>query len=278
MQTLHDATHWTRRDEETFEGAIEKSWGNGPAAFGGIVGAAFLRQMTRRLDFADHRLRTLEMHLCAPVFAEPTEMRVTLDRKGHSVSHLSARMTQSGNTCATANATFAEDREGAPTHQRMEMPDVPAPGEVPAAPEMPLTPDFAKNHYEYRFCIGDPPLSGSDTPVSGGWLRTTTAEAPHDHRQVACLMDCWPPSMFPTYQEFRRTVTSDIRYQFIEPPPALPDSKGNEEGEDAGDERFYLFRAEVKTAFDGYATEDAELWTEDGTLLARVQQMYTILD
>lgn len=272
MQTVDDATHWERTGDGTFEGQIGESWGNGPAAFGGIVAAAFLRQFQRRLDFADHPIRTLEMHLCAPVFFdETTVVDVTLDRKGQSVSHLSAKMSQSGNTCATANATFAADNSDKPTFDRLAAPDIPAPGDVEPMPETPLTPNFAKHHFEHRFAIGDMPMSGSETPLTGGWLRPSHP-MPADNRLVCNLMDAWLPSMFVTYEDFRRTVTADIRYQFIEPPPAPGEAHEDEESP------FYLFRAEVQSAFDGYATEDAELWTEDGTLLARVQQMYVILD
>jgi acyl-CoA thioesterase len=263
-QSFRDAIAWTRQDDHVFEGTIGEGWANGPAAYGGIIAAAFLNHLQESCDRPDQRVRSFHMHLCAPVFAEPTRLQTRPDRLGHTVSHIAAEMTQSGNTCATAHGTFGTEQKNAAPRDTLPRPDVPPPTEVERQAETPLTPEFAQ-YFDYRFCIGDPPMSGSSEAHTGGWLRATES-MPHDERLLVALMDAWVPSSFPTYDTFRRTLTVDYRCQFFGTP-------------EAGDtETFYLFDARVDSARDGYACEDAALWTEEGRLLARAQQTYAILD
>ncbi len=262
-QSFLDAIEWTRHGDHTFEGTFGDSWANGPAAYGGIIAAAFMHQLREACDRPDQSARSFHMHLCAPVFSEPTRMTTRPDRLGHTVSHVSAEMTQNENICATAHATFGADQTNGPQRDDLERPSVPPPNEVDRQEETPLSPAFAQ-HFDHRFCLGDPPMSGSPRARTGGWLRAVEP-MPHDARLMAALMDAWIPSTFPTYESFRRTLTVDFRCQFFAPPRGDSDT-------------FYLFDARVDSTSDGYACEDATLWGPDGTVVARAQQTYAILD
>ena len=263
---LTDATDWDRTDDETFEGELSADWANGPGAYGGIIAATLLRQMERTLDHDDHHPRTLHVHLCAPLRFEPATLEVRSDRRGRSLSHLSARIAQGDDLPATASATFAKNQPEAPVLRDLDPPEVPDHGELEPAPELPMMPDFSTNFFEMRFCIGDLPLSGSETAESGGWLSTKApfADGP---MLAACLMDAWPPAVFPTFETFRRAVTVDHRFQFW----------NATHRDDQTDEPF-LVRATSEIVDDGYAQEDVAVWTEDGELVATARQLYAILD
>lgn len=263
---LTEATDWTRTDDGTFEGEVSSEWANGPGAYGGIIAASLLHQIERTLEPEDQHLRTLHLHLCAPLRFEAAETEVRLDRRGRSISHVSARTEQADEVPATASATYGADRSDAPSRLQVDPPDVPPPEEVEPAPELPIMPDFSTNFFEMRFCVGDLPLSGSETAETGGWLSTREpfADGP---RLAVCLLDAWPPSIFPTYETFRRTVTVDHRFQFWDAVHR-----------DGTTDEPFLFHATSDVVDDGYAREDAAIWSRDGTLVATAQQLYTILD
>ncbi len=263
---LDEATDWTRTDEHTYESRLAEEWANGPGAYGGIVAASLLRQMQRSLDHDAQVPRTLHVHLPAPLRFEPATLEVRPERRGRSMSHLSARIEQESEVAATASATFAEHRPDAPVHHTLEVPEVPAPEEVEPAPDLPMMPEFSRNFFEMRFCLGDLPLSGSERAESGGWLAFD--EPVTDGPLLAtCLLDAWPPAIFPTFETFRRAVTVDHRFQFW----------GAIDREGRTDEPF-LVRATSDLVDDGYAQEDVAIWSADGTPVATARQLYAILD
>jgi acyl-CoA thioesterase len=266
MQTLDEATRWEPLGDGQFEQTIEESWANGPGAYGGVTAAALIGQMRRVLANADQTIRTLGMHLCAPLRPEPSVMEVRLDRRGRSISHLSARIVQEEECCATATATFAADRPDSPEIRELEMPSIEPPEDYEAITDNPMLPTFARNYFVYRYGLGHFPMEGADRAESGGWLNF--AEPVEEGAlAAACLLDAWPPSVFSTFETFRRTVTVDLRYQFFETDRC-----------EGMTEEPYLFHARTDTATDGYAQEDADLWSPDGELVARAQQLYAVLD
>lgn len=264
--SITSAATWESAGSETFETTLSERWANGPGAYGGIVAASVLRQMERVLDDGEQVPRTLNLHLSAPLRFEPAEMTVDLEHAGMTVSHLSARIEQSGGTAAIASGTFARGRPDSPEFFRLERPDVPAPEEVDVISDTPMLPRFACEFFEYQYCLGGFPMSGADEPESGGWL---SAEEPAEDGPLlaACLLDAWPPSVFSTFETFRRTMTVDLRYQFWQA----------HERTGATDEPF-VFHAESDVVRDGYAEEDAVLWSRDDDLVARAKQLYAILD
>ncbi|MFB6374375.1 MAG: acyl-CoA thioesterase [Bradymonadaceae bacterium] len=266
VDRLSEAIDWTRADDGQFEGELTDEWANGSGAYGGIIAASLLRQMTRTLDDEDQSPRTLHAHLGAPLRFEPATARVRIDRRGRSISQVSTRLSQKDEVSATASATFAGDRSESSPRTDLPRPDTPPPEEVEPAPDLPIMPVYLTNFFEMRFCIGDLPLSGSETAETGGWLSTREPFADGPELAV-CLLDAWPPSVFPTYETFRRTVTVDHRFQFWE----ATDRDGTTH-------EPFLFHATSEIVDDGYAREDAAVWSREGNLVATAQQLYAILD
>ena len=263
---LRVASHWERTDEGVFRNTIPFEWANGPGAYGGIVAASLLRQMQRVVDDPDKPARTLHVQMCAPLRWEPATMRARVDSKGRSITHAGARIEQEGELAATASATFAASTPERESLCHLEPPEIPPPEDVALAPPMPLMPEFARNFFRFSFCMGKLPMTGAEVAETGGYLST---QEPFEEGPLlaSCLLDAWPPSVFPTFEEFRRTVTVDLRYQFL----------GTHRRKGTTDEPF-LFHAKSDVVADGYAREDAELWTKERELLARAQQTYAILD
>lgn len=263
---LTEAATWESTGAETFESTLSERWANGPGAYGGIAAASVLRQMERVLDDDEQVPRTLNIHMSAPLRFEPAEMTVEVEHLGMTISHLSARIEQSDGTTAIASGTFARKREESPDFFRLERPDAPPPEEIEVISDTPMLPRFACEFFEYQYCLGEFPMSGADEPVSGGWL-SSEEPAADGPLLAACLLDAWPPSVFSTFETFRRTMTVDLRYQFW---------TANERS-GTTDEPF-LFHAESDVVRDGYAEEHAALWSEASDIVARAKQLYAILD
>jgi len=263
---LRDAAFWSATGSASFESTLSERWANGPGAYGGVVAASLLHQMGRVLDDGSQVPRTLTVHMNAPVRFEPARMYVEVRRRGMTISNVTARIEQSDETRAFASATFAGEQSNPPEFFRLDRPEVPPPDEVEVVSETPMLPRFACEFFEYQYCLGEYPMSGAETPESGGWL--SSEEPVRDGPLLAtCLLDAWPPSVFSTFETFRRTVTVDMRLQFW--------SAAERSG--PTDEPF-LFHARSDVVRDGYAEEDALLWSREGDLVARSKQLYAVLD
>lgn len=263
---LTEATEWERREAGRYRHALDDVWANGPGAYGGVVAAAALHQMRRTLDDPEQRPRTLELAMCAPVHFEETTLEVEVDRRGRSVSFVSAVFRQGNDTCATASATFGASSEDAPAFDTPGA-EMPEPQEVDPYPAVELMPKFAQEFFEFRHCVGSLPMAGAETPETGGWLRMDEP-AVADLRLAACMLDAWPPSPMTVFETFRPMVTVQLTYHFFQ----------DFEAEEEADDLFFRFESHSEAAHGGFAEEDATLRTRSGELIASARQLYKILD
>ena len=114
---------------------------------------------------------------------------------------------------------------------------------------------------ETRF--GAPPFSGADRSEVGGWMGLRE-ERPVDALTVALLADAWFPAPWPRLRKLAPAPTIELTVHFRAPLP-LPDS-------------LLLGRFNARLVREGFFDEDGELWTPDGTLVARSRQLGLLLD
>jgi acyl-CoA thioesterase len=254
------ATTWTPLGDGRYEAHVSADWFQGRGAYGGVLGAGILRSMQHALDDAPRLPRSLTVHFCAPVVAGPAQLRVSVERAGRQVTHLSARLEQGGHVACLASATFATSRESALRWDTVSMPEVPRPLELPSVPAE-LMPTFAQ-HFDYRFCVGAPPFSGAQEALLGAWLRPQVPTA-LDAPLAVALLDALPPAASTRAEGFCNLATMDYTAHFY---AALP-------LEGASPEAFSLRVGRSGHAGGGYADDLAQLWSEDGRLLAQLRQM-----
>jgi hypothetical protein len=84
-----------------------------------------------------------------------------------------------------------------------------------------------------------------------------------DAPMMACLLDAWPPAVFPRSTKRIVAPTIDLTMHFRVPLP-LPG---------AGPEDFYLGRFTSTLGREGYFEEDGEIWSPDGRLIAQSRQL-----
>jgi acyl-CoA thioesterase len=247
-----------------FGAAMSERWWVGRGPNGGYVAAVILRAIQASAA-AERAPRSLTVHFLRAPGAGPVEVEVAVERAGSRATFLSARMTQGGETRATALAVLSEDwaEDG---FEEAAMPAGGEPGELhtidpgdrAGAPRM-------LQNYRVRSALGEPAFSGG-APFNGAWIRT---REPHllDAPLAATLLDTWFPAPFVKLEAPRPAPTIDYTVHFRSPLPPPG----------AGPEDAYLLSFGSKLARHGFFEEDGELWSADGTLLAHSRQLALLL-
>ncbi len=248
-----------------YAAAMSERWWVGKGPNGGYVAAVILRAI-QATAAGTRAPRSLTVHFLKAPQAGPVEVTVEVEREGGRATFLSARMTQAGETRATALAVLSENwTEGG--FEAIEMPDAGAPGELHTIEpsDRPGAPNMLQN-YRVRPALGKPAFSGG-APRNGAWIRT---REPHllDAPLAAALLDTWFPAPFVTLDGPRPAPTIDYTVHFRSPlPPA-----------GATPEDAYLLAFGSSVARHGFFEEDGQLWSADGTLLAQSRQLALLLD
>ncbi|PTL77108.1 acyl-CoA thioesterase II [Vitiosangium sp. GDMCC 1.1324] len=257
------ATTWSPLGEGRYLSHIRPEWFQGRGAFGGMLGGSLLRSMMRELNEPARAPRSLTVHFCAPVTEGEATLSVRLERAGRQVTHLSARVEQAGQVACLASATFALSRDTPLVYTDAKPPRAPPPSDVrPMSSEM--LPTFAA-HFDYRWCVGAVPFSGAKEARLGGWIRPRVP-TPLDAPLVVGLLDSYPPAALTRVEGFCNGATVDYTAHFYAPLPLAS----------ASPEAFYLRTGLSRHAAEGYADDLAELWSEDGQLIAQLRQVAAV--
>lgn len=239
---------------------LSDRWWVGRGPNGGYVAALLLRAMTAESNLAGSDAlpaRSLNVHFFRPPEAGPAEVEVTLEHDGRVTRFLSARMIQDGEVKAKAMAVFSGEREG-PDFDKSEMPDAPPPENLK---EMDTTqaPVAVFGRYRAMMISGFPGEAG-DKAATMGWIRLRD-EQPVDPVLAAAVLDVWFPAPFVVFEElpFAPTLEYTVHFPRTIPEPGPPD--------------WNLIRLTAEEGTEGHFSEDAELWSRDGRLLAKARQM-----
>ena len=249
--------------EGRYTGRVDRSWWIVRGPNGGYVAALILRAMVAEVDDPARPPRSLTVHYLAPPEEGPVEVIVTVERAGRSLSTVSARLLQGDRTMAIALAAFGAARASVSFADRAMPAAAPPDACEPRSPSELGPPALV--HWDQRFALGSAPMSGGPA-VSGGWIAPVEPR-PLDHVLVAAMMDAWIPPIFCRVPEGLGVPTVDLTVHFRTelPPPGLAD----------GAHVLCAFRSEV--AAEGYVTEDGELWSPDGVLLAESRQLALLI-
>ncbi len=247
-----------------YQGAIDPGWWIVTGPNGGYVAALMLRAMLETVGDEQRRPRSLTVHFTAPPREGPCMVRTSIEREGYKLMTVTARLEQEDRLAALAIGAFSKSRESL-EFQQTSMPAVPPPEQCPLLERPPerLLPVGAR--WETRPCIGDALHSGSDTALTGGWIRPSSPRL-IDPLLCAALTDAWPPAIF-------------TRLRDDEPPMAVPTIdlsvhfRGQLPYEGAKPDDYYLVEFRSDTARDGFIEEDGIVWSRSGTLLAHSRQL-----
>jgi acyl-CoA thioesterase len=231
-----------------------------------------MRAMQEELADPDLRPLSANTHFCSPVPAGPIEVRVEILRHGRAAAQIRAQLsslTMPG-PGLEVSATFAREREGI-DFVDTTMPEVPRPQELPRVEDLPGVdlrerPRFFDN-LETRIALGHPWWAGGwqgGAARIGRWFRYRVPQRLADGRldplALPPIADTMPPALTqklgPDHAPFL-APSLDLTVHFLE------DTRSQ-----------WLFTlVHVRRARAGYATADAEIWDDDGHLVAYATQM-----
>jgi acyl-CoA thioesterase len=212
--------------------------------------------MQAEVDDPGRAPRSLTVHYLRPPVEGPAEVEVAVERRGRSLSNVTARMTQDGATVALALAALAADRGDSVDFDDAVMPTVAPPDRCPPMPPGPDIP--MRGRYESRLAIGGAMFAEGPHALTGGWIRLAGGE-PLDEVVVAAMTDAWPPAVFTRSATPLAVPTIDLTVHLRQ--PVL----------DAAAWSLVVFRTTVSAG--GYLEEDGEVWSADGRLLAHSRQL-----
>ena len=250
-------------EARVFRALVPDGWQQGKGAFGGVVIGILTRAILASEGDAARRLRSLTADLCAPLLPGPAEVRVTLLRRGASMSFVEARLTQAGVVVARASAALSATRAIAPAAITYAPPRRPPYDDallVPVAP--PLGPVFAER-YEYR-STGPLPFAGGAEPAAEGWLREKRTPSVLDEAAIVGLLDAWWPTVFAVDTRPRAVATVGYTMQLLVDPRTLPPAEP------------LFYRARGVAGADNFFIEMRELWAGDD-VVAMNQQTFALL-
>jgi acyl-CoA thioesterase len=215
---------------------------------GGLVAALATRALTE-LAGEGQAPRSLSLHYLAPPEEGELEVRAAVERAGRTTSFVSIRVLQGETTVAYGLGAVSAWREGQPSWDDLERPDVPPPGALESLETNGGFP-FLSN-YEMR------PLAAPN----GAWMRAAQPR-PADPVLLAAMTDAWIPAAFAHMEQPTFVPTIDLTIHWRAAP-----------GVPAGEHPWVLGVFESRLGAGGTWEEDGRLWSEDGVLLAQSRQL-----
>ena len=240
-------------------GRTTAAYWNMAGPFGGTTGAAMLKAV---LDHPERRGRpaALTVNFCAAVAEGPFDIAVRLVRDGRSTQHWNVELTQEGRGVATTASVVTAAERQTWGHRFAAPPTLPPADEVAAL-------DVSQRSgwmtaYEMRFTDGPPerrdPAPGDiRSAYSKLWVRDRPAR-PLDYPALAAMSDSFVVRLLQVRGDLPPIATATLTTYFLADEAALARQ---------GD-RPLIGVADAKAFQHGFNDQSAELWSDDGELLA----------
>jgi acyl-CoA thioesterase len=264
MHPFDKAVDLTETSPYTYQGHIPQSYGNMIGPFGGVIVAVILNGMMSHKERQGDPV-SLTVNFAGPIEDDPFELGVRPVRINRSNQHWTAELTQSSQVVATATAVLATRRE---TWMMSEasFPTAQKPEEIESW-SVPVGPEWI-NRYDFKFVHGQLTLNGpAKDSESLLWVRDAP-ERPLDFLSLAAISDVFFPRIIVLRQELGVASTVSITTHFHADTSSLTRQSIRPILGAARGQRFYR----------GYFDQVAELWSDDGELLASSIQMVYFKD
>lgn len=249
----------------TYQGCIPQTYANMVGPFGGIIVAVILNGILSHKERQGDPV-SLTVNFAGPITDAPFEITVRLVRTNRSNQHWIAELTQDSQVAATATAILAIRQE---TWMMPEAraPAAPNPEEVESW-SSPAEPKWL-SRYDFKFIHGELTLSGQPAKDSESllWVRDEP-ERPLDFLSLAAISDVFFPRVFIRRQKLGVASTISITTQFHADTSSLAHQTSRPILAAARGQRFYR----------SYFNQVAELWSDEGDLLASSIQMVYFKD
>lgn len=243
---------------------IPEKWGQGRAAFGGLVAAAMYEKMAPSVT-PDRVVRSLMVSFVAPVEPGSLEIVVKVLREGKGATQVQATAYQKDLACAVMLGSFGGDRESSIEVQHEAAVEFNGPDSVSPMPFFPkLSPDFSQ-YFDYRFTVGKMPFMGSDDSNMGGWIRMREElSSPVCIGEMLALLDAWPPAVFSMLKKIGVGSSLTWNISFVDTRPQFSASE------------WWQYLADIKQSSGGYSHIDSTMWAPDGQVAMLSRQTVSV--
>lgn len=245
---------------------IPNNWSQGRTAYGGISAAVAYQAMREIID-ESRLLRSFNCNFVGPIIPdEPFEIETEILREGKNASQIVAKIIQNGNISLLSQAAFGVPRkskvsvENFDRHQ-MSLPK--KPNFIPAIPK--VTPKFIRN-FELSIDSGRLPFTGSKHHHLHGWMRYKQPPATITDAHLIGLFDSWPPTVLQMLRWPAPASTMSWNVEFIHPHKEIKPTD------------WLAYQANTRQAADGYGHTEANIWDQQGELIAVSRQAVAIFD
>jgi acyl-CoA thioesterase len=255
-------------EDGAFDAEVAADWRAGRGPHGGYLAAMLLRALSESVKDDTRDPRSLTIHYLRAPEPGPIRISTVIERKGRSLSTLSARMHQGQQLIAIALAAFSKPW-GGPEIANVQMPQV--------EPADPLRegvkliehggPEFA-HHIVLQPRIDGMPFVDDGQPMQiRGWIGLAEPR-PIDALSLAFFSDALIPAPYMRLSEPAAVPTVDLTVHFRERARPAPDADPRE---------LCLAQTSTELIRDGFFVEDGLIWAADGTLLAHSRQLAIVI-
>lgn len=265
---LDQAIALTSIDKNRFAGATHPAYANMVGPFGGITGAALLNAVMKHPAREGEPI-ALTVNFAGPIADGAFEIEALPTRTNRSTQHWNLLLCQGEQVCASGSAVLAQRRDTWSAHEAQPpqgMPEAVALARLSRQGAPAWT-----GCYDMRFAPGEEPFrfDGQEQPhsVSRLWIRDEPPRA-LDFPALAAICDAFFPRIFIRRRKLAPIGTVTLS-TFFHADSALLAAQG---------ERHLLGTARALNFRHGYFDQSAEVWSDDGQLLASTHQMVYFRD
>ena len=206
-------------------------------------------------------LRTLQLNLCALALPnQALNVSVISRRFGKYTESVSVELSQGETVVAHGNGFCGQRRATQANEINLSAPDMPAFDDVPAVPDKGMLPPYT-SHMNLRPCWGEQLFSNGKLE-SGGWVNLRRPPPIVDEVILSTLIDCWWPANL--VRGLRPMATVSIQISFFDTESVCTVDP-------------LALTTQTLAISDGYATENDQLWTPGGQLVASAQQVIAVI-
>jgi acyl-CoA thioesterase len=264
MESIFDrATALEPAGESRMTGTLDESFWVQAGPNGGFLTAIALRGAQGAVPEPERLPRSAHVRFLSPPRARGFELQREIVRQGRSMTIVRVQMLQDGRAFLDASFCFSA------AYSTIAFRDASPPEVLPLAESEAVPKQIPLNHrFDSRRAIGSGFRSNARA-LSGGYIRFDEPRA-IDVLALAALWDAWPPAVFARKMEDRfrgavPTVEASIYFRAPQPASSVPPGE------------HVIIRVETRSASDGFAEEDAEIWSQGGVLLAQSRQLALLL-
>lgn len=245
---------------------VPNNWAQGRTLYGGIS-ASLVYSGMRKIVAPEKLLRSLNTSFIGPIEPDvPLNIKIELLREGKNTSQLQGTITQNDKVCLMALACFGQDRSSKITVSKNDTHNMDKPKKGDFMPMIPkVTPRFL-SHFELAKVVGGLPFTGNKKSDVHGWMRLKQAPETFSDSHLVALIDVWPPTVLQMLRWPAPASTMSWNLEFIHPHQPFTPSN------------WLAYQANTRQAANGYGHTEANIWNEEGDLIAISRQTVTVFD